>query len=184
MKGSLTSVALAVVVAASMATAHAEPLPPAVIAIIDYRLLEQESDAALDMIGQVNAYRDTYQTELSASEEALRAEAQELERQRTVLAPEVFNDKRRAFEEKTQAIQQGVLERNRYFDSALRTARNEILRTVLVIVTEVAEDRKFNIVLDNSQALFVAKSLDITQVVMEELNKRLSTVAIAVPSDQ
>jgi Skp family chaperone for outer membrane proteins len=184
MKSFLMSGALVVILAASMATAHAEPLPPAVIAIIDYRFLEQKSDAALDMIGQVNAYRDAYQTEVSASEEALRAEVQELERQRTILAPEVFKDKRRAFEEKTQAVQQKVLERNRRFDHALSMARNEILRTVLVIVTEVAEDRKFNIVLDSSQALFVANSLDITQVVMEELNKRLSTVTVAVPTDQ
>ena len=183
MKGALTSLVAAVIVAAAVVAARAEPLPPAVIAIIDYRALERESDAALDVIGQVNAYRDTYQAEIAAREETLRAEAQELERQRTILAPEVFSEKRRAFEQRTQAVQREVTERTRRFDRALGTARNEILRTILVIVTEIAEDRKFNIVLDSSQALFVAKSLDITQAVMEKLNDRLSTVTVAVPAE-
>ena len=76
------------------------------------------------------------------------------------------------------------MEKNRRFDRALGNARNEILRTVLVIVTTIAEDRKFNIVLDNSQALFVATALDITEQVMEELNDRLPTVAVEFPPDQ
>ena len=158
--------------------ARAEPLPPAVIAIIDYRALEQESDAALDVIRQVNSYRDKYQAEIAKHEDAFRSEAQELERQQTVLAPDIFKEKRLSFEQRTQAFQQEVMEKNRRFDRALGNARNEILRTVLVIVTTIAEDRKFNIVLDNSQALFVATALDITEPVMEELNDRLPTLSL------
>tara|TARA_B100001123_G_scaffold345225_2_gene392558 strand:+ start:155 stop:709 length:555 start_codon:yes stop_codon:yes gene_type:complete len=180
LKWIITSFCLAIV----CVVAQAEPLPPAVIAIIDYRALELESDAALDVIRQVNSYRDKYQAEIVEHEDALRSEAQELERQQTILAPEVFKEKRLSFEQRTQTFQQEVMERNRRFDRALGNARNEILRTVLVIVTKIAEDRKFNIVLDNSQALFVATALDITAQVMEELNEKLPTVAVKLPPEQ
>ncbi len=178
----LTAAVVALVAVAI--SARAEPMAPAVIAIIDYQGIERGSRAALDIISQANEYRAQYQAELSSQQEALRAEAEELERQRTILSPTVFSEKRHAFEAKAQALEQQVMDRNRQFDRALGSARNEILRTVLVIVSEIAEDRRFNIVLDSSQALFVAKSLNITEVVMEELNLRLPSVAVSLPPQE
>ncbi|MBM3516487.1 MAG: OmpH family outer membrane protein [Alphaproteobacteria bacterium] len=181
MRTAISAFALAVALVVGTWAAAAERMAPAVVAIINYQRLEQDSAAAKTLLAQIGEYRTAYQAEITGQEDKLRAEAQELERQRTILSQEAFNDKRRAFETKTQELERQVIERNREFERAVAAARGELLKTVLAIVTDLASERGFNIVLDSSQALFVSKSLDLTQVVLDQLDKRLPKLAVSLP---
>ena len=166
------------------ATAHGEPMPGAVIAVIDYQKIERESIAAQTIMEQVDNFRAVYQAEITKQENTLRAEREELERQQTILSAESFNEKRRAFEAKYQELQRQVMDRTRILDRALAAARDEILRTVLVITGELGADRGFNIVLEKSQTFFFSNSMSITDAVLEELNQRLPVVAASVPKPE
>ena len=177
-----------IVVAASVmavgyasAAGAAEPLPAAIVAVVDYQRVERESVAAQAIMAQVNDYRATYQTEITSREDALRAEREELERQQTILSAEAFNEKRRAFEARFQELQRQVMDQTRVLDRALAAARDEILQTVLLITRDLSEDRGFNIVMEKSQTFFFSGSLNITDAVLTELNRRLPVVSASVP---
>jgi len=175
----------ALAVAALVATnAHGEPMAGAVIAVIDYQKIERESIAAQTIMEQVDDFRAVYQAEITKQEDTLRAEREELERQQTILSAEAFNEKRRAFETKYQELQRQVMDRTRILDRALTAARDEILRTVLVIIGEFGTDLGFNIVLEKSQTFFFSNSMSITDAVLTKLNQRLPVVAASVPKPE
>ncbi len=175
---------LSIVAGALGGGAFGEPMPGAVIAIIDYQRIERESIAAQAIMEQVNDYRAVYQSDITSQEVALRVEREELERQQTILSAESFNEKRRAFEAKFQELQRQVMDRTRILDRALASARDEILQTVLIITRDISEDRGFNIVLEKSQSFFFSNALNITDAVLAELDQRLPVVSASVPKPE
>lgn len=164
--------------------AFAEPMPDAVIAVIDYQRIERESVAAQAIMEQVDQYRAAYQVDITNQENALRVEREELERQQTILSAESFNERRRAFEAKFQELQRQVMDRTRILDRALASARDEILQTVLIITRDISEDRGFNIVLEKTQSFFYSNALNITDAVLAELDQRLPEVSASVPKPE
>jgi Skp family chaperone for outer membrane proteins len=49
---------------------------------------------------------------------------------------------------------------------------------LIEIVTGIAEERGFNLVLPSSQVLFFSRQIDLTEEVLSKLNDRLSQVAV------
>lgn len=161
--------------------ASAQGLPPAVIAVLDIQIIHRDSLAGKDIVVQLEKYRASYQTEITKDEESLRNQEQELGRQRTVLTPDAFAERQRQFQTRVADVQRKVQERSRQLDRSHAVARNELGRVVLQIIAQVSQSRQFNLVLDKAQVPFVHSSLDITDLVMEELNRRHPKVAVPPP---
>lgn len=172
---------LLLIVFSATAPGRAQGIPKAVVAVLDYQLLMRESAAAQDIRRQIQAYRQSYQSGISAEEDALRQEEQALKQQRTILTPEAFDAKRQAFERKVIDVQRSVQDRTRQLDRAFNTAMGEVQKAVVPIVTELTEEMGFNVVVDKSQVLFAKKALDITTQVMAELDKRVPSVEVPNP---
>ncbi len=177
----LVATATALVLTALAAGAAAEELPPAVIAVLDFKSILAKSTAARGARQQIEAYREAYQAEIAKEEEALRREEQELGRQRAILAPEAFAEKRRAFERKVTDAQRRVQDRSRQLERTRVEIRNEIGRAVTKIVAGLVGERKFNIVLDREQVLLAADKLDITGDVLRELDRQLPEIKVPLP---
>jgi Skp family chaperone for outer membrane proteins len=156
-------------------------LPPAVVAVLDFQLVLRESTAARDIREQIEVYRKGYQDEVKKEEEKLRAEEAELKRQRTILSPEAFEDRRRKFEDKVREVQRQVQERTRALDAAFNEAMEQLQATMVPIVTEMTRAGRFNIVVEKSQVMFAQTDLDITAEVIEKLNARLKTIKVPPP---
>src|SRR5690606_23378534 len=77
----------------------ADPLPQARIAFIDVQGVLRASEAARTVRDQIEAQRSRYQEEISKQERELRAMEQELVQQRSVLAPDAFQQRRQQFEQ-------------------------------------------------------------------------------------
>jgi len=176
---------IAAMIVASLAFAGgavlAQGLPPAVIAVLDIQLIHRESIAGKDIVVQLERYRASYQTEITKDEESLRNQEQELARQRTILTPDAFAERQRQFQQRVADVQRKVQERSRQLDRSHAVARNELGRVVRLIVDQVSKTRQFNLVLDREQVPYVHTSLDITDIVMEELNKRHPKIAVPPP---
>lgn len=174
--------ALAAALLASPATAQDnEPLPPAVVAVLDYQHVLRESAAAKDIRRQIEVYRKRYQSEIKQEEEKLRAEEASLKQQRTVLSPQAFEERRNAFEKKVIEVQKKVQLRTRALDTAFNEAIDELQKVMVPIVTEMTRTRKFNIVVDSSQVMIAAERLNITDEVIEQLNRKLKTIKVPAP---
>jgi Skp family chaperone for outer membrane proteins len=158
---------------------RAQQLPPAVAAVIDYQRILRDAAAARSIREQIESRRKDYQDEISEQEHRLYEADKAFAKQRSLLTPEAFADKRRAFEEDVSEVQRLVQERRRELDRVAEVALNEVKTALIEIVTGIAEERGFNLVLPSSEVLFFARKIDLTEEVLAKLDAMLPDVVVA-----
>jgi outer membrane protein len=159
--------------------AAAQKLPTTVAAVIDYQRILRDAAAARSIREQIETRRKAYQEEISKQEQRLHEADKEFAKQRSVLSPEAFAEKRREFEQDVAEVQRMVQERRRELDRMSAAALNEVKKALIEIVTSIAEERGFNLVLPSSEVLFFSRSLDLTQEVLAKLDARLPQVRLS-----
>jgi outer membrane protein len=159
--------------------AHAQQLPSTVAAVIDYQRILRDAAAARSIREQIEDRRKTYQEEISKEEQRLHEADKEFAKQRSLLTPEAFAEKRRAFEEDLAEVQHLVQERRRELDRVAAIALNEVKDALIEIVTGMAEERGFNLVLPSSEVLFFARRIDLTEEVLVKLDAMLPKVVVS-----
>jgi Skp family chaperone for outer membrane proteins len=171
---------LAAVLAAAGAVgdARAQQLPPTIAAVIDYQRIIRESAAARSISEQIEARRKAYQEEISKEEQRLHEADKAFAKQRSLLTPEAFAEKRREFEEEVAVVQRLVQERRRALDSASAEAFDQVKGALIEVVTSIAEERGFNLVLPSSEVLFFSRRIDLTDEVLGKLDARLPDVPV------
>ena len=152
-----------------------------VIAVVDVQKIMQESNASKGVSKSFESLRDTYQKEISSLEDKLRKSEEELRKQQTVLAPDALATKRRDFEKQVADVQKTVQTRKRALENALNEAMAVVHKSMVEVVAEVARERGANLVLARQQFVLVDTQLDVTDTVMERVNKKLPQVALNVP---
>ena len=174
----LLTLALLLVVPGGAGT-WAEPMPKAVIAVLDYARILQESDAAKDIRRQAGQYGDRFRNDIQTEEKRLREMEAELKRQRGVSSLAAFEESSQKFKRQVMAAQRQGQDFKRKLDEALKMA--EVQQAVIPIVRKLTVEKGYTIVVDNSQVLFADRAHDITKEVMDRLNQTLRTVAVAKP---
>jgi outer membrane protein len=159
--------------------AAAQKLPTTVAAVIDYQRVLRDAAAARSIRQQIEARRKVYQEEISKEEQRLHEADKEFAKQRSVLSPEAFAEKRREFEQDVAEVQRMVQKRRRELDRISAAALNEVKEALIEIVTSIAEERGFNLVLPTSEVLFFSRSLDLTEEVLAKLDARLPQVPLS-----
>ncbi|MDR3515397.1 MAG: OmpH family outer membrane protein [Azospirillaceae bacterium] len=181
----IVALALGIVTAgvvAPLSQARAE-LAPATIIVVDVQKILQESKAAQGIQKQLDGQRQAFQTEISGQEDKLRAQEQELARQRSVLSADAFEQKRVAFEKQVADLQRTAQNRKRILDQAFNDSLGVVRNQMFEIVADIASEQGAKLVLSKSQVVLVEKSLDITATVMERLDKKLPQVAVSMPKN-
>ena len=163
------------------AGSRAEPMPGAVIAVLDYAQILQRSDAAKDIRRQVKQYRDSFRDTIQIEERRLREMEVELRRQRSVSSPAAYEENRQKFKSQVIAAQRQGQNFKRKLDQALKLAMAKVQRAVISIVKDLTNEKGYTIVVDNSQVLLADRAHDITAEVMARLNQTLRTVAVPKP---
>ena len=163
--------------------ARAQQLPPAVAAVIDYQRILRDAAAARSIRDQIEARRKAYQEEINKQELRLHEADKEVAKQRSLLTPEAFADKRRQYEQEVADVQKMVQERRRELDSVSADALNEVKKALIEVVTGIADERGFNIVLPTSDVLFFARKIDLTDEVLAKLDETLPDVRVPKPTD-
>jgi len=159
--------------------AQAQKLPPTVAAVIDYQRIMRDAAAAQSIREQIEARRRAYQEEISKEEQRLHEADKAFAEQRSVLSPEAYAEKRRDFEQEVAEVQRLVQERRRELDRTAAAALNEVKQALIEIVTSIAEERGFNLVLSSSEVLFFSRSIDLTEEVLAKLDDRLPDVRLS-----
>jgi Skp family chaperone for outer membrane proteins len=171
--------ALGFLLTAGSDAGRTQQLPATVAAVIDYQRILRDAAAARSIRKQIETRRKAYQSEISQEEQRLHEADKEFARQRSLLTPEAFAEKRRAFEEDVGEVQRLVQQRRRELDQVAEAALNEVKTALIDIVTGIAEERGFNLVLPSSEVLFFARKIDLTEEVLAKLDARLPDVTVA-----
>lgn len=152
-----------------------------VIAVIDVQKIMQDSVASKGISKSFETLRETYQKEISSLEDKLRKGEDELRKQQTVLSPEALANKRRDFEKQVAEVQKTVQTRKRVLETSLNEAMAVVHKTMVDVVADISRERGANLVLARQQFVLVDTQLDVTETVMERVNKKLPQVALNVP---
>jgi Skp family chaperone for outer membrane proteins len=179
--GALLAAALAT--AAPANEALAQKLPPTVAAVIDYQRILREAAAARSIRDQIEVRRKAYQEEISKEEQRLHEADKEFAKQRSLLTAEAFTEKRREFEQEVAEVQRMVQERRRALDNVAAVALNQVKEALIEVVTSIADERGFNLVLPSSEVLFFARRIDLTEEVLAKLDSRLPDVRVPEAAD-
>ena len=152
--------------------------PSPAIGIVDVQKVLRDSQASKSVRPTIDRMRKEFQQQVSAQEQRLRQAEQELARQRAILAPEAFAQKRREFSDQARQAQANVQQRRRDLDRAFNGTKNEILKSLIVVAQEIAEEKKLNILIEKRFVFLSAKTLDVTDKIIKRLDKKLPKVAI------
>lgn len=175
--GLLLAAGLALAAAAGPAVAQ-EKLPPAVAAVIDYQRVLREAKAAKSIREQIETRRKLYQDQIAKEEQKLNDADKELAKQRAVLSPEAFKDKREEFQKKVSGVQRMVQERRRTLDQTSAAALNQVRNAMIEIVSDLSAERGFNLVMPSSAVLLFSPKIDLTVEVIKRLDGKLPSVKV------
>jgi len=161
-------------------------IPAPLIAVIDFRGAVRVSSAGQSVIRQVNEKHAQFQKEIQDMTAKLEKSRQELSRQRTLLAPEVFKQKRDAFQARAQRYQKTVQQAQKQLDALFAQGMRQVEVTLAKVVRDIATERGVNIVMDagpgRGLVLFADSQLVITAEARDRLNKVLPDVKINMPT--
>lgn len=174
----------AALVAVSPQGQAVEPLPQSRIAFIDVQGVLRASEAARTVRDQIESQRARYQEEISKQERELRTLEQELVQQRSVLAPEAFQQRRQQFEQRVAEIQRAVQARKRQLDEGYAQAMEQVRVALVEIVADIAKERQATAVLSKSAIVLAEKNIDISEDALNRLNQRLTSVTVKLPPIQ
>ena len=150
-------------------------------AVLDVQKILREAKAVKSIREQIASFGVKIEEGIEKEREKLRKSNQELARQRTILAPEVFAEKRREFEQRVVEVQRMVQKRQRDLDKTRSNALEKVNKTYIGIVKNIAAERKLFMILRKIQTAYVNPSMDITEEVLAILNKKQPTVTVDKP---
>jgi len=172
------ALALSLLLALPGFPAAGDPLPPAVVAVVDYQRVLREAKAARSIRHQLEERRAAFEREVREEQARLVEKERELARQRPLLSPEAYAERRKAFEEEAARVQRLVQERRAALDRAASEAYARVRDAVVRVVSELAEEKGFNLVLPSSAVLLFAPELDLTGAVLEGVDRILPDVRV------
>ncbi len=168
--------------AAAPASAQDDRIPR--IGVVDLQQILRESTAATRVRTEIEARQSEYRSEIVSREAALRQQQAELERQRTILSAAAFAEREAQFTRAVEELQREVGQRNRALEESLAYGMQQVQAGALRVIAEIAEEMSLGLVLDKSQLLLVARTLEFTEGVIEQLNQQLPSVSITPPAGQ
>lgn len=146
------------------------------IAVIDVQRILSESLAVAKLTVRIEELRSTYRQELRLQEESFREADRNLARERLELDPETFALRRQALQERAGRLQREFDDRKRALDRLFRQGMAQIQDKLTEVSHEIAAAKKLDIVLGKATVLLVRPDLEITDVVLAQLNERMQEV--------
>ncbi|NKB57044.1 MAG: hypothetical protein GKS00_11990 [Alphaproteobacteria bacterium] len=160
-------------------------LPKPVVAVIDFKRAVEESSAGRSIFRQINERHERIQKEIVKNTAELEKTNQELERQRALLAPDVFKQKYREFQYKVQQYRTSVQTEQRRLDTMLGQGILKVEAKLTEILRNIAHDLGANIVIDagpgRGSILFSDSKLLVTDEAKARLDKVLPDVKVQEP---
>jgi Skp family chaperone for outer membrane proteins len=152
-----------------------------VIVTVDVQQILRDSLVAKDVQAQMDQRTDRYTKEVSNQENELQKTQEELEKERSTLAPEAFNAKMRDFQRRYDTLDNRVQATRQALQQSYNDAMTKVENTALQIIADIASERKANLVVAKAAVLFEAPELDITQEVIKRLDVKLPQVQLTTP---
>ena len=159
-------------------------LPPPAIVVVDMMEIMRDAKAAKNVQTQVQDEMNAYTKEVARREDELKQLSDQLERQRTALAPDVFAARSQEYQQRYTALDHDVQGKRQAMQQSYSEAMTKIENTALQIVADVARERNANMVVAKAALLYMADGIDVTAEVTRRLDAKLPSVAVNLPKEE
>lgn len=177
----MTSRLAAVFLASSLFLPIAAAAADLKIAILDVERVRRTASAVKAIHSQLGQHVDAYRAETQKEEQDIRSAQEELASKRTVLSPEAYAEERRKLEEQLVGAQGRVQERRQALERVNAEAMQQVQGVLESIVAEIASDQHLTLILRKDQVVFLSPELEITDQVLQRLDRALPTVRVSDP---
>ncbi|MEX0583335.1 MAG: OmpH family outer membrane protein [Sneathiella sp.] len=148
------------------------------IGVVDMQKIMRDIEVAKDINAQIAAFEEQVKAELDAAEQKLKDERTQIERQKTLVTPDAYSKKQAEFNRKAAAFRTNVQDRNRQLQRSRIVALDKIKEQMIPIVRTVMDEHGATLVVDVSEILFAEKPLEITDEVIDRLNRDLKKTKV------
>ena len=153
------------------------------IGLIDLDGVIRSSAGTAKVRELLDKQRVLFQQEFAEREARLRQTERELTAQRGILSEAAFAEKLSQFEADVATIQKEIQYRREAIDVAFQESQAKLRQIALEIVTEVAGERRLDLVLIRDSALIFLPSLNISDEVLRRLDERTKNARLEVTID-
>ncbi|GIX17428.1 MAG: hypothetical protein KatS3mg119_1614 [Rhodothalassiaceae bacterium] len=173
--------ALGLVALAGPVEAQQNAVPAARIILVDFDRVSRESLVGKDIAAQMESHRVDLEKKARAIQDKLKAEEEEIAKQRNIISPEAFQERVRGLQQKAQQKQAELQDLQQQARRAMQQAQLEVQRVLRPIVKEVMDRHGANMVLDKALVSQHAAGLDVTTEVIEKLDQAMPSFQVQLP---
>ena len=154
------------------------------VVVIDQTRIMRESAGGQDIISKVNAIEQTMTAELKPTQDSLASEGQSLEAQtanmsmEAIAADEALSQKVRDYARKAQAFNRQRQIAAAELQATERKAWSDFFTAMQDVLQEVVSEKNADVMFDRSEAIYVASSLDATDLVISKMDAKMPTVSV------
>ena len=143
------------------------------VAVIDMEFAVQNVKDGQSAKKEMEQAYDKLKKVFEEDEKGIRALIEDLNKKKPVLNEEAFGRKQAEIQKKVYELQQKKMEAERSLKTKEVNLSNPIIEKIEKIVSDLAKERGYNLVLERSQGavVFASQSQDITQEVVTRYNK-------------
>ena len=151
------------------------------IATIKLSYLIQNSNDYINFIGKLEDKKKSFYNILSKEEEILKQRKSEIEESKLILNDEEINNLINAYNYDLQSYQKKIEKYNYFVNNNIDQNQKIVIQEIIKIAQEISSNKKFNIVLNEDQYFISSENIDISNLVLERLNK--TTINLAIIDD-
>jgi outer membrane protein len=189
MKKTLLTLAFLGAAALPALAANPPPPPPQMkMLLIDRQAILRFSKVGQDVAHQIDAIGNQAKAEIAGQQKALQAEAQKLQQDVAILAPDAKAKKIAEFEARQNGMQAAAQKKEQMIQGGFLKAQQTIAQTLEPILQTLMQQRGANMILDKNAVVYASPqavaAFDITMPAIEQLNQKLPAlkVELAAPA--
>ena len=152
--------------------------PAAVIGVLGIPDIMRASAAAQQIEKLIGERREKLNEDAQKEQAAWRDMQQSLANDRAKLSADQIRTKERELQDRITNAQKQFRDRNRIIQEAGQYGLAQIERMLIAVIRQVAESRGMNLVLHRAQVALNVNEFDITEQVVQQLNKTMPTVVL------
>jgi outer membrane protein len=175
-----TIVALAILTASiTAANAQATPATTGVsIAVVDTQKIFEKATALQKIKEQLDKKAEEFKKESAKKEDYFKKKFEDLEKQKATLAKDAYDKKSEEIGKEFGDAQKKVQDNRQVIDKAYTDAMQQVNDSFTAIISEEASKKGYKVVLPKLQTLFSDTGIEITDSMIEALNKKLPSVTV------
>ena len=152
--------------------------PTPVIGVLGVPDIMRAASAAKQVEKTITERREKLNEDAQKEQASWRDMQQSLATQRAGLSADQIRVKERELQDRITNAQKQLRDRNRFIQEAAQVGLAQIERMLIGVIRQVAESRGMNLVLRREQVALNVNEFDITEAVVDQLNKVLPSVVL------